>query len=60
MKTEVWKTRHVNRVISPIRVTLAERKLCSTNTIGFGQDPRSNSWKENMKVTTLLQKSPDK
>jgi hypothetical protein len=29
---------------SPSRLTLADRKVCSTNTKGFGQDSKSNSW----------------
>lgn len=31
---------------SPMRVTLAERKVCSTKTMGLGQECRSSAWGE--------------
>lgn len=33
---------HVSR---PIRVSLADRKECRTNTTGFGPEWRSNTWR---------------
>lgn len=31
---------------SPMRVTLAERKVCRTKTMGLGQECRSSAWGE--------------
>lgn len=39
----LWWLVHVSR---PIRVSLADRKECRTNTTGFGPEWRSNTWRK--------------